>query len=160
MSWVHVAEANRLYGKGGYLDVLAFRIREVPAMAALLLGVFPRTVALFLFGVLAWRSKVLLQPTRHRSLLFALAAVGVIVGAGLTVANRWQLGGVILALGYAATIIICVSFPAGERMLAWAAPVGRMAFTNYLTQSLVLGWIFYGYGLGLFGRISVVAALA
>ena len=35
-----------------------------------------------------------------------------------------------------------------------------MAFTNYLTQSLVLGWIFYGYGLGLFGRLSVVAAFA
>ena len=29
-----------------------------------------------------------------------------------------------------------------------------------LTQSLVLGWIFYGYGLGLFGRLSVVAAFA
>jgi uncharacterized protein len=27
-------------------------------------------------------------------------------------------------------------------------------------QSLVLGWIFYGYGLGLFGRLSVVAAFA
>jgi hypothetical protein len=35
--------------------------------------------------------------------------------------------------------------------LCWAAPLGRMAFTNYLLQSLIFGWIFYGYGLGLFG---------
>jgi hypothetical protein len=35
--------------------------------------------------------------------------------------------------------------------LCWAAPFGRMAFTNYLLQSLIFGWIFYGYGLGLFG---------
>jgi len=45
-------------------------------------------------------------------------------------------------------------------MLAWAAPLGRMAFTNYLAQSLIFGWIFYGYGLGLFGRLGVVTALA
>jgi uncharacterized protein len=44
-------------------------------------------------------------------------------------------------------------------MLGWAAPMGRMAFTNYLVQSLVLGWLFYGYGLGLFGRIGSAAAL-
>jgi uncharacterized protein len=160
LSWVHIAEANRVYGNGGFLDVLAFRIREVPAIFPLLVLIFPRTVALFLFGVLAWRSKILLQPAQHRRPLFALAAGGVILGAGLTLANHWELGGVVLACGYAATVIAWVSFPAGERLLAWAAPVGRMAFTNYLTQSLLLGWIFYGYGLGLFGRLSVLTAFA
>ena len=35
-----------------------------------------------------------------------------------------------------------------------------MAFTNYLTQSVILGWIFYAYGLGLFGRLGVTSALA
>jgi uncharacterized protein len=35
-----------------------------------------------------------------------------------------------------------------------------MAFTNYLMQSLIFGWIFYGYGLGLFGRLGVASALA
>jgi uncharacterized protein len=45
-------------------------------------------------------------------------------------------------------------------MLGWAAPVGRMAFSNYLAQSLIMGVIFYGYGFGLFGRTSVTAALA
>jgi uncharacterized protein len=35
-----------------------------------------------------------------------------------------------------------------------------MAFTNYLMQSLIFGWLFYGYGLGLFGKLGVTAALA
>jgi uncharacterized protein len=35
-----------------------------------------------------------------------------------------------------------------------------MAFTNYLAQSVIFGWIFYGYGLGLFGRLGVTSALA
>ncbi len=154
----HVAEANRVYGNGGFFDVLAFRIREEPPMAQLLVLVFPRTVALFLFGVLAWRAGILSQSWQYRRLLFGLAAAGLILGAGFILAGLSELGDVVLALGYAATVIFCVSFPAGERLLAWAAPVGRMAFTNYLTQSVVLGWIFYGYGLGLFGRLSVMTA--
>ncbi len=110
-SWLHVAEANRVYGSGGFLDVLAFRIGEVPAISALLILIFPRTVSLFLFGMLAWRTGVLREPARHRPLLLALAAGGVIVGAGFTVAGKWELGGVMLALGYAATIIACVQLP-------------------------------------------------
>jgi hypothetical protein len=35
-----------------------------------------------------------------------------------------------------------------------------MAFTNYLLQSLIFGWIFYGYGLGLFGSLGIAAASA
>ena len=38
--------------------------------------------------------------------------------------------------------------------MRWVAPLGRMAFTNYVVQSVILGWIFYGYGLGFFGRMS------
>jgi uncharacterized protein len=34
-----------------------------------------------------------------------------------------------------------------------------MAFTNYLAQSLIFGCIFFGYGLGLFGKVAPTAAL-
>lgn len=161
-AWIraHIAEADRIYGNGDFLDVLVFRVRELPALMPLHVLIFPRTVALFLLGVLVWRWEILGRPAQHRRLLSWMAAGGLIFGAALTTADYWRIGGVVLALGYAATIILCVSFPAGKRLLAWAAPVGRMAFTNYLLQSIVLGWIFYGYGLGLFGRLSVAAALA
>ena len=35
-----------------------------------------------------------------------------------------------------------------------------LAFTNYLAQSLIFGWVFYGYGLGLFGKLGAAEALA
>ncbi len=45
--------------------------------------------------------------------------------------------------------------------MAWLGrPTRRMAFTNYLAQSVILGWIFYGYGLGLFNRLEAASALA
>jgi uncharacterized protein len=34
-----------------------------------------------------------------------------------------------------------------------------MAFTNYILQSLIFGWIFYGYGLGYFGRLGAAETL-
>ena len=34
--------------------------------------------------------------------------------------------------------------------------VGRMAFTNYLTHTFVCTFLFYGWGLGLFGKLSRV----
>ena len=34
-------------------------------------------------------------------------------------------------------------------------PVGQMAFTNYLMQSLICGFFFYGIGLGYFGKLQI-----
>jgi uncharacterized protein len=175
--WIreHIAEAAKAYGDGGLLDVFAFRVREIPAILPLHVLIFPRTVALFLFGAFVWRTGILRRASEYKSLLSGLAIAGVLFGSALTIAVQgrvlfgWpslgrayevieRLGGVSLAAGYAATVFGLASVPAGQRMLAWAAPVGRMAFTNYLGQSLILGWIFYGYGFGLFGRLSVVTA--
>jgi uncharacterized protein len=33
-----------------------------------------------------------------------------------------------------------------------------MALTNYLTQSLVMTWVYNGYGLGLYGKVGPAAA--
>jgi uncharacterized protein len=33
-------------------------------------------------------------------------------------------------------------------------PVGQMAFTNYLMQSIICGLIFWGFGFGMFGRLQ------
>ncbi|MEA2890520.1 MAG: uncharacterized protein QOI05_1313 [Bradyrhizobium sp.] len=175
--WIrdHIAQAASAYGNGGFPEVLAFRIREIPAIFPLHVLIFPRTIALFLFGALAWRSGILRRAQDHGCLLFGIAIGGVLCGGALTLAAEsyatfgwsWRareaierLGTAVLASGYAAAVIGLAGIPSGKRMLAWAAPVGRMAFSNYLGQSVILGWIFYGYGFGLFGRASVTAALA
>jgi uncharacterized protein len=172
-----VADATRIYGTGGYFDVLAFRVREMPPIFALHVWVFPRTVALFLLGAFAWRSGIVRHASAHRRLLLVMALAFILLGLGAELAaaahelfdgpslGRWRfpverLGAVVLALGYASATLAAVSLPRGRRMLGWAAPLGRMAFTNYLAQSVICGWIFYGYGLGQFGRLGVAATLA
>jgi len=57
-------------------------------------------------------------------------------------------------------IIGLMTTSGGRTILGWAAPLGRMAFTNYVSQSVIFGWVFYGYGLGLFGQLGAATALS
>jgi len=54
-------------------------------------------------------------------------------------------------------IVLAWTSGAGARVLGVFAPVGRMALTHYLGQSLVCSLLFYGYGLGLFGTLGRAA---
>lgn len=168
----HVQEATYVYAHGTWSEVTRFSMSEVPLYASLLLAVTPRTIALFLLGVLAWRLGVLRNPARHRRVLIGTAVVGVVLGLGMTVlavptagalaplfSALMSFSSVLLAIGYGAAVIAFYSFTRSGRVLALFGPVGRMAFTNYLVQSLVLGWIFFGYGLGMFGRLSSSQAI-
>ncbi len=175
-TWIrhHAVEARDAYGTGDFLRVLAFRLREIPSFLPLHVSIFPRTIALFLFGMFVWRTGIIRCPAKHGFLLRGVAIVGVVAGGALAIAVENQalsalgpaqfsiqeLSTALLAIGYGAAIIYFADTPVGKRMLAWAAPLGRMAFTNYLAQSLIFGWIFYGYGLGLFGRVGAATALA
>jgi uncharacterized protein len=169
-----VAEAARVYGSGGFAEVLAFRVHELPGFLPLHLSMFPRTVALMLMGAAAWRAGLFRMGSRANRCLPLVAVIGLLVGGILAVAheNRWlpmgwradlsveRLGTVLLACGYGALIVWLANRAATRPWVAWAAPMGRMAFTNYLMQSVIFGWLFYGYGLGLFGKLGVAAALA
>ncbi|MGJ4947874.1 DUF418 domain-containing protein [Bradyrhizobium sp. HKCCYLS20291] len=150
----HVADANRIYASDSFPQILAFRLSEIGAIAPLHLWIFPRTLGLFLAGIIIWRSGVLRDASRHRAMLLltALAALAVAIDAGPSLAT------VSLAIAYAALILAAANTAWGVRLLGWAAPVGRMAFTNYLMQSFVFSLVFYGFGL--FGRLSVSLALA
>ena len=53
-----------------------------------------------------------------------------------------------LALGYAATILLAAQTPRGRAVLAPLAPVGRLALTVYLTQTLMFTTLVYGYAFG------------
>ena len=152
----HVSDARSVYATGSFSEVLSFRLGELRAIAPLHVWIFPRTIALFLLGAFIWRTGVVQRASDNRWILFgvALAAVMVTIGAGRELAT------VTLAFAYGASIIGLASTQPGSKLLGWAAPLGRMAFTNYLVQSLIFSWVFYGYGFGLFGQVGASAALA
>ena len=158
----HVEMANRIYSSGSWREILAFRIAEMPGFDVLDTYVFPRTVGLFLVGVLAWRLRIVQAAQRYGRQMWWMSLFTIGIGARLTLERHppyEQLGTIVLALSYCLLVLGLASGPA-RRWLAWAEPVGRMAFTNYISQSVILGFVFYGYGLGLFGKLSLAEGLA
>jgi uncharacterized protein len=69
----------------------------------------------------------------------------------------------VLAAGYVAAVVVTFQSRLGRRLLAPLAAVGRMALTNYLTQSVVYGFVLFGIGpgLALAGKIgtSIIVAI-
>jgi uncharacterized protein len=62
-----------------------------------------------------------------------------------------------ITLGYASLAILLIRSRFVARLLNPVARLGQMAFTNYLTQSLMMTTIFWsGRGLGLFGELDRV----
>ncbi|HXJ79153.1 MAG TPA: DUF418 domain-containing protein, partial [Candidatus Methylomirabilis sp.] len=144
----------------------ALEIETVQFVTRLLwqmVGLMWMGMALFKLGVLS--------ATRSRALYLRMAGFG--FGAGLVLialglrrsfAMGWDLldfvlvgqqlqywGDLFVALGWVALVmLLCQS---GWPLRAVGA-VGRMALTNYLMQSVICTMIFYGHGLGLFGRVD------
>jgi uncharacterized protein len=169
--------ATHVYGSGGVMDILAFRYDETERfIVPLLLGIMPQTAGLMLCGIAAWRSGVLCEPHRHKGLLGTISVGALAIGATATSLDVFSdstglklaipsglltLGSYIpLAFSYAAGLLLWMTPARVTPVTALFASLGQMALTNYLTESVVLGVIFYGYGFGLFGRMgSAPAAL-
>lgn len=102
-------------------------------------------------GFRRWAPRLLIA-----GLAFSLADVaigasglepGVLAAVALEILHR--AGQLTLALGYGAGLVVLMQGERGRRLLSGLGDVGRMALTNYLTQSVVYLFVFYGFGLGL-----------
>jgi uncharacterized protein len=66
--------------------------------------------------------------------------------------NYW--GSLLVALGYIGLVMLLVKSKPTGALVRTMQPVGRMAFTNYLLQTVLMTAVFYGHGLGLFGQVE------
>ena len=137
----------------------------------------------FLLGLVAGRRRLFHDVAGNRKLFVRLLGWGLVLGTlgnGATVAVRllrlhglveekagwmafmpWanELGFLGFAAAYVAGLSLLFQRPAWRRVLSVLAPVGQMALTNYLTQTVLAVFIFYGYGLGLIGTTSRLVSL-
>ena len=137
---------------------------------------FWQTAGLMLIGMGFFKAGVL-SAVRSRAFYVRMGVVGFGIGVLLNVlgirrslATGWDLldfalvsqqlhywGNLFVALGWTALVMLLCQRGWPLRSLA---AVGRMALTNYLLQSVICTTIFYGHGLGLFGRVDRAGQLA
>lgn len=137
-----------------------------------------RVAGSMLLGMALFKWGVMTNDRSTREYLWLIAG-GALAGIGLTlggvvyiesanwapeVAMYWRQfnywGSIPLAIAYVGVVMLyCEWSPAGLITRALAA-VGRTAFSNYILQTVLATWIFYGHGLGLFAQLDRVEIFA
>jgi uncharacterized protein len=177
-------EALRVYPEGTFGEIVGRRLADYGFMFFgwfLLAGGGFQILAMFLVGLYAgrhrWLHEARARPELWRRVLVWALPIGLVGNlvyvwgmaepAGLGASLRAylaivgiMLGGPALSAAYVAAVLLWMRrAQVRERLVAIFAPVGRMALTNYLLQSIVCTTIFYSYGFGLYGRVSPAAGL-
>jgi uncharacterized protein len=162
--------------RGGWAGIITQRWTDDalgPITNLILIG--PQTLGLMLLGMAGLRSGFLTgawDASRYRRIIL----VGLVIGLPAQAAIAWWTwrsgfpGALVFAsyflfampfyylqaAAYAAAIVLFAR--RGGALVARLAAVGRAAFSNYLGTSLVAASLFYGYGLGLYGRLDRLEA--
>lgn len=158
----------------GLLDQARSRLADRPDQPLILVVAnFGETFPLMLLGMALLKSGFFAAGwTRRRLWHLALAGTGIGVGATLAFA-AWALRHgfpeiamqqaihfllgfphLLMALGYAAVLVLAAPALLRTGLGARLEAVGRMAFSNYIATSAVMGAVFSGWGLDLFGRFG------
>ena len=154
------------YANGSYAAITALRASEFfLSLTSGLVGLGGQVLALFLLGLLVGRRglETVEQDTRW---LWQIGLVSLAVALPLSLwylsGNRegWRYGleyalaSPLLGFAYLAGLSLFMLTPFGKVVMMPFSYVGRMALSNYLGQSVVCTFIFYGYGLGYYGELG------
>lgn len=167
---------------GGLLDIFALNIWEGwLGKMAFQFDIFGRgylTFAMFLIGLWLGRKGFFEQFTQQKKVLYGIFWGGLIVAAmlypihtalldrfdgrswrtiiGLTVQDISNLA---LSSSIVALFLVLYTHSLSRKILEIFLPYGRMALSNYVGQTVVGTYIFFGWGLGLLGSIGAAHAI-
>lgn len=164
-----IANAAAINAAGSWTENVAQRARDMQFILSSFLFWVPPIIGFFLLGRWLIETGRLLKPYEHRLFFRRWRSRGLLLGLPIAALAAWlsmsvdsliiptptsamalslyTLAAVVLALAYLSLVML------GAERLHFLGPVGRMALTNYLLQSLVWTWVFYGHGLGLWGQL-------
>lgn len=139
----------------------------------------PKVLALFCIGYVLGRSGFHTKIQQHKKILYLVVVLGLLIGLpanfylarymsyfmddywnlkinGLYQTIAYALGVMPLALVYVALCMLSFQTGIGKKIMSLLAPVGKMAFSNYVMHSLIGNFVFLGAGLGYIGKVGPV----
>ena len=134
---------------------------------------FWRAGGLMLIGMALFKLGVF-SAARSRAFYLVLALLGLAIGLPLAmygihqnnrhnwditysffIGSQWNYwASLFVSVGYLSLVMLLCKSAEFIPLTRPFAAVGRMAFTNYLMQTIICTTIFYGHGLGLFGAVE------
>ncbi|MCX4564514.1 DUF418 domain-containing protein [Streptomyces phaeochromogenes] len=162
--------------RGDPLSVVLTNVRLYRAALGSAVLYSGHLLAAFLVGFAAGRHRLLerhgVPARRARAVIRRLLVAGLLIGVPGSVFTAMcaygpldshlyyfgQAAGILtapaLATAYGCALLILQQKRVGQWLRLFLGPAGRMSLSNYLTQSLVLAFVFTGYGLGWYGRVG------
>lgn len=172
-----VAKEHKLMSGATYGEMVQYRAHQFVEHAAGEVGFATLLIGMFLLGTWFVRSGIMENTQAHLPLFRRFATICLPLGVGLGLAGAlittqgvpgsmgkdgWQiaqgmllLGNLPACLGYVSVLILALHSGGVFAKVNVLAPFGRMALTNYLTQSLLMSLVFLGHGLGYYGASRV-----
>ncbi len=160
--------------RGGWLEQMNARVPNALEMHSitLLFHAGPISAGMMLLGMAMYREGWLTgeaPASLYRTLLGLGSLVGVpVIAMGVVFQlqrdfdgyayfvggqfNHWMAP--VVSLGWIGLVMLAFRHGVLARLQNALAAVGRMALTNYLAQSVICTFIFYGHGLGWFGHME------
>lgn len=165
-----------VYPEGSFAEIVRMRLTEYSNILGGVFFFFPNVLGIFLWGMVLARKGVLENLEKHkgffRRLLFF--SLPVAIAGNLMLAHygskssyvefTWDTVLYMIGLGYGgpAMTFVYISIIAHcyykgyfAKLANAIAKTGRMALTNYLSQSLIATTLFFSYGFGLYGKVNI-----
>jgi uncharacterized protein len=161
--------------RGTYPELYEHHSNESVRMETEFLYFNPWDILIFMFLGLAFFKMGLIQGDHPLKTYLMLAVVGLTIGLLLTYIRLkplidlkfnffdyvknvsftlYEIPRTFKSIGLFGLIMVLYKTGWFKWLFAIVRPVGQMAFTNYLMQSLICGIIFYGIGFGLYGQLQ------
>ncbi len=152
----HVAEETAIYGRGTFWEITRLRTSEMMAFFSQYNWSYRLdTVAMGFFGLFVGRTGFVSDLKARRRTLGFIALGGLLVGLPAAALPQMYIpAGDLVAVAYACLFLWLAARGSLDGVVKLLAPIGRMALTCYLGQTLAFTLVFYAYGLGLYGQLS------
>jgi len=169
-----VDEANKKF-RASYADVYTWRSNEYVDHLIPYLYLQAWDVFMFMFVGMAFFKMGILTGEAPTRLYVWFTLVGLGVGLAMAylrmafwkdiefkyielarrlIIDPYQIDRALRSIGFLGLIILLFKSGLFGWLFAMFRPVGQMALTNYLTQSIICGLYFYGFGLGMYGHLE------
>ncbi len=170
-----IKQALAVYSSGTFAEIFNVRINEYLFSLNGIIFMFPNIVSLFLLGLLLARNKIFhnisVGVEKLKMFFYWCLPVAVVLNISYVyfgerasmMAPDWNsfimiasfsIGGPAMMLVYIYLFSFLYVKGVFRNIGGYISKTGRMAFTNYIAQSVICTTIFFSYGLGLYGKVN------